>query len=66
MAEEYRLILRHAGQIDPESIDDYIRAGGYQALKKARGMDPEKIIDEVENSGKLRGRGGAGFLTGFK
>lgn len=66
MAEEYRLILRHAGKIDPGSIDDYIDAGGYQALKKARTMDPEKIIDEVENSGKLRGRGGAGFLTGFK
>ncbi len=66
MAEELRLILRNAGHIDPESIEDYIQAGGYGALKKARQMDQVKLIDEIENSGKLRGRGGAGFLTGFK
>lgn len=66
MAEELKLILRNAGHINPESIEDYIQAGGYEALRKARQMDQVTLIDEVEKSGKLRGRGGAGFLTGFK
>lgn len=63
---EYRVALRNVGKIDPASIDDYIRAGGYKALEKARSMDQEAIISEIERSGRLRGRGGAGFSTGFK
>ena len=66
MVKEFRITLRNAGKIAPDSIDDYIREGGYQALKKARGMDRGKLIDEIEGTGKLRGRGGAGFNTGFK
>jgi NADH-quinone oxidoreductase subunit F len=62
---ELRLILRHCGYIDPESIDDYIANGGYTALEKALRMEPEEIIEEVKKSG-LRGRGGAGFYTGLK
>ncbi|EUA51977.1 respiratory-chain NADH dehydrogenase 51 Kd subunit [Mycobacterium xenopi 3993] len=51
----------------PESwtLDTYSRHDGYQALKKALGMTPEEVIRTVEASG-LRGRGGAGFLTGTK
>lgn len=64
--EEKRLALRNAGKIDPGSIQDYIKNGGYEALKKARAMDRAKLIDMLENSGKLRGRGGAGFNTGLK
>ena len=61
-----RLILRNCGHINPESIDDYIAAGGYRALRKALfQMSPEEVIDEIKRSG-LRGRGGAGFLTGQK
>jgi len=53
-------------ELDPRSIDDYIRIGGYSALVKAlTQMTPEQIIDEVKQSG-LRGRGGAGFPTGVK
>ena len=63
---EYRVALRNVGKIDPTSIDDYIRAGGYKALEKARAMEQETIIGEIERSGRLRGRGGAGFSTGFK
>ena len=65
MAEELRIVLRHLGKIDPMNIDDYLKAGGYQALKKARGMSPMDVIEEVKKSG-LRGRGGAGFSTGQK
>ncbi|NLJ72476.1 MAG: NADH-quinone oxidoreductase subunit NuoF [Syntrophomonadaceae bacterium] len=65
MAEEKRIVLRNYGKIDPLSIDDYINAGGYKALEKARSMGQKEVIDEVKNSG-LRGRGGAGFNAGTK
>jgi NADH-quinone oxidoreductase subunit F len=61
-----KVILRDAGLINPEDIDEYIAVGGYAAAMKAlTGMDSEAIIGEVEKSG-LRGRGGAGFPTGLK
>ncbi|MGN1389021.1 MAG: NADH-quinone oxidoreductase subunit F [Bulleidia sp.] len=63
---EVRITLRNAGKINPESIDDYINAGGYKALEKAKKTDRRKLIDEIEGVSKLRGRGGAGFSTGFK
>ena len=58
--------MRHVGIIDPEDIDDYLEAGGYQALYKVLSeMTPQQVIDEIKRSG-LRGRGGAGFPTGLK
>ncbi len=65
-SKQTRLVLRHNGHIDPESIDDYLAVGGYQSFEKALGqMTPEQVISELKDSG-LRGRGGAGFLTGLK
>ncbi len=46
-------------------IERYVADGGYQELKKALGMKPEEIVNEVKASG-LRGRGGAGFPCGVK
>ncbi len=47
-------------------LGGYERVGGYQALRKVlRDMTPQKVQEEVKNSG-LRGRGGAGFSTGLK
>ncbi len=60
-----RIVLEHVGIIDPENIDEYIAAGGYEALKKALGMSPSDVVEMVKASG-LRGRGGAGFPTGLK
>lgn len=47
------------------SIDEYLAAGGYQAIVKAVSIKPEQIIREVAES-RLKGRGGAGFPTGVK
>ena len=61
-----KLTLRHVGIIDPEDIDDYLEAGGYQALYKVlSSMSRDQVIEEIMSSG-LRGRGGAGFSTGLK
>jgi len=48
------------------SLDEYLRCGGYQAIRKALvEMTPAEVTAEVEES-RLRGRGGAGFPTGLK
>ncbi len=60
-----RIVLRNCGSINPEKIEEYEDAGGYQGLRKALDMKPEDIIEEIRESG-LRGRGGGGFPTGFK
>ncbi len=59
------IALANRGMIDPENIDEYIARGGYEALAMALAEKPESIIETVKASG-LRGRGGAGFLTGQK
>ncbi len=65
MIKENRILLKNAGIIDPENMDEYISAGGYKALQKALKMQPAAVIDELQEAG-LRGRGGAGFPTGMK
>ena len=50
----------------PFNIEQYEKAGGYQAARKALlRMKPEEIIEEVKKS-NLKGRGGGGFPTGLK
>jgi NADH:ubiquinone oxidoreductase subunit F (NADH-binding) len=59
-------VLRRRGEPDVRSLDAYRRAGGYTALETAiREQTPEQIIQQVIDA-KLRGRGGAGRLTGEK
>jgi NADH:ubiquinone oxidoreductase subunit F (NADH-binding)/(2Fe-2S) ferredoxin len=64
--KQLRIATRNCGYIDPDNIDEYIARGGYFSLHKVlSSMQPEAIIDEVIEAG-LRGRGGGGFLTGYK
>src|ERR1041384_7580375 len=62
--DEIKVITKRFGK-GATSIDRYLELDGYKAVRKALGMQPDAIINEVKNSG-LRGRGGAGFNTGLK
>lgn len=63
---EKRIVLRRAGIINPEDIEDYILNDGYAALGKAVSeQTPAEVLETLKKSG-LRGRGGAGFPTGAK
>jgi len=63
---QVNVVTENSGRIDPERVEDYIAAGGYEPLVKAlTEMTPQKVIDQVSRSG-LRGRGGAGYPTGLK
>ena len=66
LSQQTRIALRNCGIIDPTSIDAYIAAGGYEAIKKVlSGMSQDDVIEVIKTSG-LAGRGGAGFPTWFK
>ena len=65
-ASQQKVVLENCGKINSESIEEYISAGGYEALAKVlTEVQPGEIIEEVRKSG-LRGRGGAGYPTGLK
>ncbi len=64
--KQVKVVLADCGMVDPEDIESYFGAGGYEALRKVlSGLTPEETIDVIKRSG-LRGRGGAGFPTGLK
>lgn len=63
--KQHRYALANCGHINPESLEEYIAADGYEGLGLALQMKPEEVIEEIKKSG-LRGRGGGGFPTGLK
>lgn len=64
--KQEKVVLKQAGHLDPEDIQEYIAHGGYLALEKVlKTMTPAEVAAEIKKSG-LRGRGGAGFPTGLK
>jgi NADH-quinone oxidoreductase subunit F len=65
MAEEAKILTANWEKENSQSIEVYEASGGYQAARKALGMEPEKVSQEVLDAG-LRGRGGAGFPAGRK
>ena len=63
--KQVRSVTSRLGRTNPESIEEYIATGGYEAIEKCLNMERQAIIDEIKKSG-LRGRGGGGFPTGNK
>lgn len=63
---QVRIATLHSGILSPDSYDEYVALGGFDAFKRCILLpDHIKIIDTITESG-LRGRGGAGFPTGKK
>lgn len=63
---EMRILMAHVDDPNQRNIETYEKNGGYQAIRKAIShINPNDLIEMVKQSG-LRGRGGAGFLTGGK
>ena len=59
------ILFSRMGYDDSHTLDRYLDTGGYRGLRAALRRTPEQIQEEVSTSG-LRGRGGAGFVTGQK
>ncbi len=63
---QVRVVTENFGEIDPESLDDYVARGGYESLQRVLSeMTSTQVREEITKSG-LRGRGGAGYPTGLK
>ena len=65
-ARQVRIVTERSGLVDPESLEDAVAHGGYEALRQVLATrTPAEVRDEITASG-LRGRGGAGYPTGLK
>ena len=65
-SKQFSIVLANSGVVDPERIESYIAADGYQALHEVlHEMTPKEVVETMVKAG-LRGRGGAGFPTGLK
>ena len=65
LKSQQRLTFERVGIVDPASVADYVKHGGYRGLERALQMPGAGIVQAVTSSG-LRGRGGAAFPTGIK
>ena len=67
MANEVCYRYLSQGIDEPWKLDNYLKMGGYETLKKilTEKTDPAKLIEQIKVS-NLRGRGGAGFPAGLK
>lgn len=64
--ERIKILTEHLDVPGIETIDVFMKHGGYRSVEKAlKQMTPEEIVEEVKKSG-VRGRGGAGFPMGMK
>src|ERR687896_2470333 len=59
------ILLAGADERDLSKLAEYQEIGGYATLRKARTLEPQRIVDELL-AANLRGRGGAGFPMGRK
>lgn len=65
MQEQPQILFKYRDVEGIDNIDTYMKHGGYQAAKKALGMDQDAIMEEIKLS-MIRGRGGAGFPLSIK
>ena len=65
MAGSPTLLTAGTEDRDLTRLDEYRAVGGYEALAKARALEPQAVMDEI-TAATLRGRGGAGFPMGRK
>ena len=59
------LLFKDIDEPGLNTLDVYVKRGGYENLKKALAMPPEGVTEELLQS-NVRGRGGAGFQMGKK
>lgn len=62
---QVKFLTKNFGQYDTASIGDYMKIGGFAALRKAVNMDPEEICNLLSEA-KIKGRGGAEYPLGRK
>ncbi|MGZ3422347.1 MAG: NADH-quinone oxidoreductase subunit NuoF [Polyangiales bacterium] len=65
MIEPVKIVSKRYGLENSWTLDVYEKNGGYQAIKKALGMEQAAIVDQMK-AANIRGRGGAGFPMGVK
>jgi bidirectional [NiFe] hydrogenase diaphorase subunit len=65
-ARQVRSATENFGLVDPESLDDYLDHGGFEALRTVLGEMTSAEVREAITASGLRGRGGAGYPTGLK
>ena len=60
-----RVVTSRFEHDDSHELSRFLATGGYAGLRRALGLTPEQVTEEIDASGLL-GRGGAGFPTGRK
>jgi NADH-quinone oxidoreductase subunit F len=60
-----RIVTAHWGHAKSWTLESYLDRGGYAALRRAVGVNPEDVAAQVTTA-NLLGRGGAGFEAGRK
>ncbi len=66
LGRQVHIATEGSGVLDPLDLAAYREADGFQALEKClTALTPAAVIEKISASG-LRGRGGAGFMTGLK
>ena len=66
LGRQQRLATEFSSEIDPVDLDEYLKRGGFAALRRCIDeLSPEDMPSASETV-VLRGRGGAGFPTGRK
>ena len=58
-------LLHRVGMVDPTSLEDYVEAAGYRALRSAIEVGPVAVVEEIITA-EVLGRGGAAFPAGKK